>query len=153
MFDRDPDPGGSFGVLDGGALLNESRETLPSTPFEALETHLPTDTCTDSDAGEAFEAWLLGGSLELRVQLLEENVRKAKENNYKFTKAMNRCVIVRDEQINAQRSEIENKDQVIAEMKVKIVANETKIDELLKKKKTLEERTNRDSLRMAEGTP
>ena len=58
--------------------------------------------------------------------LLEENARKTKENNYEFMKAMNRCVIARDEQINAQRSEIERKDQVIAEMKVKIVASETK---------------------------
>ena len=80
-------------VLDGGALLNESRETRPSMSFEALEAHLPTDTSTDSDAGEAYEARLLGGSLELRVQLLEENARKTKENNYEFTKAMNRCVI------------------------------------------------------------
>ena len=66
---------------------------------------------------------------------------------------MNRCVIVRDEQINVKRSEIEKKDQVIAEMKVKIVASETKIDELLKKMKTLEERKNSDSLRVAKGTP
>ena len=72
---------------------------------------------------------MLGNSLELRVQLLEENARKTKENNYEFTKVMNRCVEVRDEQINAQRSEIEKNDQVIAEMKVKIVASETKIDE------------------------
>ena len=94
-----------------------------------------------------------GDSLELTVQLLEENARKTKENNYEFTKAMKRCVIVRDEQINAQRSEIEKKDKVIAEMKVKIVASETKIDELLKKMKTLEEGTNSDSLRVAKGTP
>ena len=66
---------------------------------------------------------------------------------------MNRCVIVRDEQINAQRSEIEKKDKVIAEMKVKIVASETKIDKFLKKMKTLEEGTNSDSLRVAKGTP
>ena len=64
---------------------------------------------------------------------------------------LNRCVIVRDEQINDQISEIEKKDQVIAEMKVKIVASDTKIDELLKKMATLEERTNSDSLRVAEG--
>ena len=96
---------------------------------------------------------MLGNSLELRVQLLEENATKTKENNYEFTKVMNRCVKVRDEQINSQRSEIEKKDQVIAEMKVKIVASETKIDELLKKMKTLEERTNSDSLQVAEGTP
>ena len=44
--------------------------------------------------------------------------------------------LFRDEQINAQRCEIEKKDQVIAEMKVKIVASEAKIDELLKKMKT-----------------
>ena len=61
MSDRDPDRGEGFGVLDGGALLNESRETRPSTSFEALEAHLPIDTSTDSDAGEAFEARLLGG--------------------------------------------------------------------------------------------
>ena len=30
-----------------------------------------------------------GGSLELRVQLFDENARKTKENNYEFTKAMN----------------------------------------------------------------
>ena len=59
--------------MDGGALLNESRETRPSTSFEALEAHLPTDTSTDSDAGETFEARLLGDNLKLRVQLLEEN--------------------------------------------------------------------------------
>ena len=110
-----------------------------------MAAHLPTDTSTDSDAGEAFEVRLRGDSLELTVQLLEENARKTKETNYEFTKAMNRCVIVRDEQINAERSEIEKKDQVIAEMKVKIVASETKIYELLKKMKTLEERTNSDS--------
>ena len=63
------------------------------------------------------------------------------------------CDIVRDEQINAQRSEIEKKDQVIAEMKVKIVASETKIYELLKMMKTLKERTNNDNLQVAEGTP
>ena len=40
---------------------------------------------------------------------------------------MLREVIVRDEQVNAQRSEIEKKDQVIAEMKVKMVASETKL--------------------------
>ena len=68
------------------------------------------------------------GSLQLRVQLLEENARKTKEINYEFTKAMNRCVIVRDEQINAKRSEIEKKDKVKAEMKVKIAESDTKID-------------------------
>ena len=87
------------------------------------------------------------------MQLLEENGRKTKENNYEFMKTMDRCAMVRDEQINAQRSEIEKKDQMIAEMKVKIVASETKIDELLNKMKTLEENTNIDSLRVAKGTP
>ena len=79
------------------------------------------------------------------MQLLRKMPERPKENNYEFSKAMNRCVIVRDEQINAQRSEIEKKDHVIAEMKVKVVASETKIDELLKKMKSLEERTNSDS--------
>ena len=116
MSDRDPI---TCGVLDGDALLNESRESRPSTSFEALEAHLPTDTSTESVAGEAFEVRLLGGSLELRVQLLE-NARKTKEKNDVFTNAMSGFVIVRDEQINAQRSEIEKKEQVIAEMKVKM---------------------------------
>ena len=42
---------------------------------------------------------------------------------------------------------------MIAEMKVKVVASETKIDEVLKKMKTLEEQTNSDSLRVAKDTP
>ena len=62
--------------------------------------------------------------------------------------------LFRDKQINTPRSEIEKKDQVIAEMKVKIVASETKkIYDLLKKMTTLEDMTNSDSLRVAGGTP
>ena len=58
---------------------------------------------SDSESGEYFEAKLLEGSLALRVQLLEENVKKTKKNNYEFTNAMNKCVIVTDEQMKAQR--------------------------------------------------
>ena len=87
-------------------ITNEQREARPSTAGEALDDHLPSDTSTESDTGEHFEAGLLEGSLEPRVQLLEENARKTKENNYKFMKAINECVIVRDEQIKTQKMEI-----------------------------------------------
>ena len=134
MSDRDTDPGGGFGVLDGGALLNESR----GTTIDVIRgVHLSTDTSTDRDAGEAFEDRLLWVVSSFGCSCWRKMPGQTKVISYEFTKAMNRCVIVRDEQINAKRSEIEKKDKVKAEMKVKIVESDTKIDELLKKMKTL----------------
>ena len=50
---------------------------------------------------------------------------------------MDRCVLVRDEQIRTQKSEIEKKDFIIAEMTIKM-------NELQEWRKTIEERTSAD---------
>ena len=53
---------------------------------------------------------------------------------------------MRDEQIRTQMVEIEKKDHVIAEMTIKILKSETKIDELLEIVKKLERKVNKDGV-------
>ena len=53
--------------------------------------------------------------------MLERKIEKNNRSNYEFTKAMNECMVVRDEQIRTQIVEIERKDRVIAEMTIKIL--------------------------------
>ena len=56
----------------------------------------------------------------MRMQLVEDELRRNKEINYEYTQAMERCVKVRDEQIITQESEIESKDRIIAEITEKM---------------------------------
>ena len=76
--------------------------------------------------------------------MLERKIKKNNRSNYEFTKAMNDCVVVRDEQIRTQMVEIERKDRVIAEMTIKILKSERKMDELLEIVKKLERKVNND---------
>ena len=82
-------------------------------------------------------------SLELRMQLVEDELRKNKERNYEYTQAMERCVKVRDEQIITQKSEIERKDRIIAEIT-------EKMNELQECRKKMEERTGTGNAAVAE---
>ena len=70
--------------------------------------------------GEEFDPRLREGSLELRMQLVEEELKRNKERYFEYAQAMDRCVLVRDEQIRTQKSEMEEKDIIIAEMTIKM---------------------------------
>ena len=76
--------------------------------------------------------------------MLERKIEKNNRSNYEFTKAMNDCVLVRDEHIKTQMVEIERKDRVIAEMTIKILKSERKMDELFEIVKKLERKVNND---------
>ena len=43
---------------------------------------------------------------------MKRKIEKNNRSNYEFTKAMNECVVVTDEQIRTQMVEIERKDRV-----------------------------------------
>ena len=77
-------------------------------------------TLEETNSGSSRE------NLEQRLQILERSIEKNNKSNYEFTKAMNECVVVRDEQIRTQMVEIERKDRVIAEMTIKILKSERK---------------------------
>ena len=87
--------------------------------------------------GEEFDPRLREGSLELRMQLVEEELKRNKERYFEYAQAMDRSVLVRDEQTRTQKSDIENKDIIIAEMTIEM-------NELKEWRKTIEERTSGD---------
>ena len=114
MTDRDPDPGGGSGFLSGNAPVS------PLTSCESSEVHFPSDSSTHGYMREEFDPRRREGSLELRLRLVEEELRRNKERYFEYSQAMDRCVLVRDEQIRTQKSEIEKKDIIIAEMAIKM---------------------------------
>ena len=116
MTDRDQDPGGGLVFLSG----NAPREGGPLTSCEGSEVNFLSDSSSDGDMGEEFDPRLREGSLELRMQLVEEELKKNKERYFEYAQAMDRCVLVRDEQIRTQKNEIEKKDIIIAEMPIKM---------------------------------
>ena len=80
MTDRVPDPGGDSEFLSG----NAPREGRPLTSCEASEVHFPSDISTDGDMGEEFDHRLREGSLELRMQLVEEELKNYKERYFEY---------------------------------------------------------------------
>ena len=137
-----PDPGGGSGAWSGQEE-HDQQEGRPLTSYGASEDHLPSDTSRDSDTGGGFDTRLREGSLELRMQLLEDELGRNKERNYEYTLAMERCVKVSAEQIITQKSEIERKDRIIAEMT-------EKMNELQEWRKKIEERTGTGNAAVAE---
>ena len=65
----------------GSRFLSGSapREGWPLTSCEASEVNFPCDTSTDGDMGEEFDPRLREDSLELRMQLVEEELKRSKE--------------------------------------------------------------------------
>ena len=47
--------------------------------------------------------------------MVEEELKRNMERYIEYAQAMNRCVLVREEQIRTPKSEIEKKDIIIAE--------------------------------------
>ena len=123
--DLDPDPDGDLGVCWMGGW------------------HQVEDARGNHWRG-GNRLWIKLGEPRAEVTNPGEEIEKNNRSNYEFTKAMNECVVVRDEQIRTQMVEIERKDGVIAEMTIKILKNERKIDELLEIGKKLERNVNND---------
>ena len=142
--DLDPDPDGDFGVLDrrtapGGGCEGKSLESHAASTVHTLpDASMQDDTEEETDSGSS------GENLEQRLQMLERKIEKNNRSNYEVTKAMNECVVVRDEQIRTQMVEIERKDCVMADMTIKILKSERKIDKLLEIVKKLQRKVNKD---------
>ena len=142
--DLDPDPDGVLGMLDGGTAPGGGCEVESLESRAASNVHTPPDASMQDDTEEETDSGSSEENLEQRLQMLERKIEKNNRTNYEFTKAMNQCVVVRDEQIRTQMVEIERKDRVIAEMTIKILKSERKIDELLEIVKKLERKVNKD---------
>ena len=104
----------------------------------------PPDASMQYDTKEETDSGSSGENLEQRLQMLERKIEKNNRSNYEFTKAMNECAVVRDEQIRTQMVEIERNYRVIAEVTIKMLKCERKIDELLEIVKKLEKKVNND---------
>ena len=104
--DLDPDSDGDFGVLDGKTALGARRREESLESRGASDVRVPLNTSIDGDTDEETDAGSSEGNLEWRIQVLEGKIEKNNKTNYKFTKAMNEYVVVRDEQIRTQRVEI-----------------------------------------------
>ena len=120
--------------MRGGSLESRAASTV----------HTPPDASMQDDTEEEINSGSSGENLEQRLQMLERMIEKNNRSNYEFTKAMNKCVVVRDEQIRTQMVEIERKDRVIAEMTIKILKSERKIDKPLEIVNKLERKVNKD---------
>ena len=90
----------------------------------ALTVRTPPDASMQDDTEEETDSGSNRKNLEQRLQMLERKIEKNNGSNYEFTKAMNECVVVRDEQIRTQMVEIERRDRVIAKMTIKILKSE-----------------------------
>ena len=75
MSRGDLDPGGGSGAWSGQEKQDQQKR-LPLTSYGASEDHLPSDTSTDSDTGGGFDTRLREGSLELRMQQVEDELRR-----------------------------------------------------------------------------
>ena len=92
MSGRDPDPGMGSEVLSVNAPREGWHEGRPLTSCEASEVYLPSDSSTDSNVGEEFDHRLREGSLKLRMQLVEEELKRNKERYFEYAQTMDRCV-------------------------------------------------------------
>ena len=87
MSQRDPDPSVGSGAWSG-KVKHDQQEGRPLRSYGASDVHLPSDTSTDSDTGGGFDTRVREESLELRMQLMEDEPRRNKERNYEYTQAM-----------------------------------------------------------------
>ena len=62
----------------------------------ASTAHTPPDASMQDDIEEETDSGSSGENLEQRLQMLERKFEKNNRSNYEFTKAMNGCVVVRD---------------------------------------------------------